>query len=286
MAEEAKTNDTPVDDTDVEEVETSLEDDDLSFDDWDESDEEVESEEDDTESESNEDELADESEEESEEDVEVQDEPTDSEDDTTSQPEQSSEEKSKESNPDDMTKEEQKRYNDEMARRRIAEKQLREEREQREERDLRTYLEAAKDDDTELSKRQIEVQAYQLQKQQAQFNEQRLQTDLERAVSDIGLKDKPVEVQEELINSVEDFERMYVKRDKRGNVVGVESDVYQYLKNKADSIERLTGIGARQQQKNKANEKSRAVSKPVRTPKPKQADPLLDAFDEEADKWD
>lgn len=91
-------------------------------------------------------------------------------------------------------------------------------------------------------------------------------------------------MKEELAASLDDFERMYVQRDENGDPVAVNGDVYQYLQAKAESIRRLTGIGARQQEKAKNQQKSRTLKTPTKTPQKPKSDPLLDGFDEEASK--
>jgi len=143
------------------------------------------------------------------------------------------------------------------------------------------YLEKA-EDDKDLALRQLQIDAY---TNRIETNTSKLQTGIDKAVASIDLfREGSPEVKEELANSLDDFERMYVQRDRNGNPISVTGDVYQYLQSKADSIARLTGIGARQQSKNKANEKSRTLNKPSRTPKQGKVDPALDAFDEEASK--
>lgn len=144
------------------------------------------------------------------------------------------------------------------------------------------YLEQA-EDDKDLALRQLQIDAY---NNRVEISTAKLQTGIDKAVASIDLfRDGSPEVKEELANSLDDFERMYVKRDRNGNPIEVRADVYQYLQSKADSIARLTNIGARQQTKSKANEKSRTLNKPSRVPKEGKVDPELAAFDEEANRW-
>jgi hypothetical protein len=199
----------------------------------------------------------------------------------TEQSEEPEQETPEEDTPSEISDEEaRKRYNDEMAKRRIAEKQLRQEREQREQENLKRYLEEAGDDEFELAKRQTEVERHLLQREKAQVLQDKVQVSIDRAIAEIDLfRTGTPEIKEELAKSLDDFERMYVKRDNTGNYTSVEGDVYQYLQEKADSIRRLTGIGARLQTKQKANEQMRTVTRPTRTPKEPKVDPDLSDFD-------
>jgi hypothetical protein len=184
-----------------------------------------------------------------------------------------------------LSKAEQKRLNDEYARRRIAEKQLKEEREARERDDLQRYLDEAQDDQEELARRELQVEKYNLDKEKAQIATEKLEIGLDRAISEIDLfRTGSDEVKEELANSLDDFERMYVSRDGNGNVVEVRADIHQYLKTKSESIRRLTGIGAQQEAKAKKVAKSRTDTPPTRTPKEPATDPYLEAFLEEANR--
>lgn len=144
------------------------------------------------------------------------------------------------------------------------------------------YLEGA-EDDRDLALRQLQIDAY---NNRVEGNNNKLQNGIDKAVAAIDLfRNGSPEVKDELANSLDDFERMYVKRDQNGDPVEVVGDVYQYLQAKADSIKRLTGIGARQQQTNKANQKARTLTPPAKTPKKAAVDPDLAAFDEEAARY-
>lgn len=174
----------------------------------------------------------------------------------------------------------------EAFRRREAERKLREERESREKETLDRYLQEAQDDDTELAKRQLEVQQYNLRKEAISLNADKLDVGIQRAAAEIDLlrSDDPV-VQTAFKEALDDFEAMFVVKDQHGNPVEVKADVYQYLHKKADSIRQLTGIGARQQVKQKAKEKSATIPRPSKAPKAPKVDEDLLAFDEEASKW-
>lgn len=143
------------------------------------------------------------------------------------------------------------------------------------------YLEGA-EDDKDLALRQLQIDAY---NNRIEGNNNKLQNGIDRAVAAIDLfREGSPEVKQELTNSLDDFERMFVKRDQNGDPVEVTGDVYQYLQSKADSIRRLTGIGARQQETNKAKQKARTLTPPAKTPKAPAKDPDMEAFDEEANR--
>lgn len=227
---------------------------------------------------------ADESEESPEEDVADEPEPETEEEAPAEPTEEESDESGEDTAPN--PEEAEKRWKQEMYQRRKAEKQLREERKAVEQQNLQRYLQEAEDDEVEYNKRQLEVSAYQLRQEQSALTQEKLAVGIDKAVAGIELfRTGTPEMKEELAKSLDDFERMFVEKDDKGNFVKVNADVYQYLQDKADSLSRIAGIGARQQVKQKANEKSRTVTKPVRTPKPTKSDPLLDGFDEEADRW-
>ena len=76
-----------------------------------------------------------------------------------------------------------------------------------------------------------------------------------------------------------------MEKDEQGRIVNVKSDPYEFLIQEADSIQKLTQIGARQQTKKKTAAKTRTVTKPAKTPKEPETNPGLEAFDEEAARW-
>jgi len=238
------------------EVDMDLEGDDTSFEDMDD-DETDESDDDEDESQDTE---PVEPEEESEEDEqpEVAEEPK--EEDTTSQ-------------------EDTKKHNAEMAARRIAEKQAREQAKAVQQRE---YLEQA-EDDRDLALRQLQVDAY---NNRVESMRNKLDSGIERAVASIDLfRDGSQEVKEELARRLEDFEAKHVQYDQNGDPVSVTADVYEYLQIEADSIKRLLNTGARNQTKAKSKAKARTETLPTRAPKEKAVDPDLAAFDEEVANW-
>lgn len=179
---------------------------------------------------------------------------------------------------------EKKRHNDEMAKQRIAERAARQEAEQAkaalEATHLEQYLQEAGDDEVEIAKRQLDVQAYKLQQERIDINADRLQSGIEKAAATIDLfQTGSDEVKEELLNALDDFERFYVVKDKQGRPIEVNGDVYQYLQAKAESIKRLTGVGAREETKAKNNAKARTSTIPTRAPKEPPKDTDLEDFD-------
>lgn len=199
------------------------------------------------------------------------------EDEESDEPEESSDEETKE---EDTTSEEDiKKHNQEMAARRIAEKQAKEAAKQEQQ---QKYLDDA-EDQKDLALRQLQVDAY---NNRIERNRDKLDTGIERAVASIDLFSKGTpEVKEELARRLDAFEAQYVQYDTNGDPVSVNADVYEYLQKEADSIRRIQESGARQQVKNKEKAKARTETIPSKTPKEPKVDPDLAAFDEEVEKW-
>lgn len=172
---------------------------------------------------------------------------------------------------------------------RKAERQARAEadqvRKQAEEANIDRYLREAADDETELARREIDVQNYRLKEKTIDLNNQALQTDLMRAVADIPLfKTGSDAVKNRLLRAVDQFEASYVVKDDKGRPLEIKGDIHQYLQQEANSIRDLLGDGAREQTKNKTNQKSRTLATPSKTPpstKKTAYDDMLAGFDEE-----
>lgn len=180
---------------------------------------------------------------------------------------------------DTASQEDIKKHNAEMAARRIAEKQAREQAKAAQQRE---YLEQA-EDDRDLALRQLQVDAY---NNRVESMRNKLDSGIERAVASIDLfRDGSQEVKEELARRLEDFEAKHVQYDQNGDPVSVTADVYEYLQIEADSIKRLLNTGARNQTKAKSKAKARTETLPTRAPKEKAVDPDLAAFDEEVANW-
>lgn len=175
--------------------------------------------------------------------------------------------------------EQRKAHNREMAQQRLKEKQ---EREKNIVDSQRKYVDEAKDDH-DRALRELQVDAY---NNKVESNSNKLTNGFERALKDFPvLQNTSPEIQAEVDSAIDAFQAMHVKLDQYGNPVEVRADFYKYLQTKADSIERLTKIGARKQEENKSREKSKTFTPPDRAPKQPKSDPELDAFDEEAKRW-
>lgn len=193
------------------------------------------------------------------------------------------EEKSEEE--DTTSDEDTRRRNDEFAKQRIAEREARAQREallaQTKQEQQESYLQEA-EDARDLALRQLQIDAY---NNRVETNASKLEIGIDRAVADIDIFRTGSDVEKEaLARSLEDFERMYVRRDSNGDAVEVNGDVYQYLKAKSDEIRLLTGVGARTENKAKAKTKARTDVVPTRAPKEPRKDPYLAAFEEEASR--
>ena len=179
---------------------------------------------------------------------------------------------------------ERKRFNAEMAQRRIAEKKAREEAQEAkqalEAERLQRYLSEAEGDDELLAERQREVQTYQIQVERANLNAQRLELGIEKALAEIDLfKTGSQAIRDELLNSLDEFERYNVVKDQQGRPIEVKGDVYQHLVKKADSIRKLTQAGAVLEAETRNQAKARAITPPTRTPKAPKTNKDLDDFD-------
>lgn len=196
-------------------------------------------------------------------------------DDSTTEPE--AEEETEEVEQSDAEK--QKAFNREQAQRRLQEKEARLLSVHEEQ---KAYI-AEAEDEKDLALRQLQVDAYD---NKVEANTNKLTNGFERAMKDFDvLRDTSPEIQAEVDQAIDDFQRLYVKIDAYGNPAEVSSDLYAYLQAKADSITKLTGIGARKQVEGKIKEKSKTSLTPSRAPKEPKKDADLDAFDEEASKW-
>lgn len=205
-------------------------------------------------------------------------------------PEDEVEAESDDTTPVADTEAENKRLNDEMAKARIAERKARQEaetlRKKNEEATIERYLEDAGDDEIERERRELNVEGYRQREERIVITNERIQTGIEKAVASIDLfRTGSPAVQEELAASLDDYERMYVTKDKEGRAISATADVYQFLQAKAESIRRLTGAGARQQEDSKTKEQSRTFTPPVRPQKVAKADPEMEGFDEEANRY-
>jgi hypothetical protein len=199
--------------------------------------------------------------------------------------EQSDEEGEEPAKPDpekpqaELTAEEIKERNREMAARRLAAK---DQREAVIESKKKEYIDGA-DNEDEAFKRTTEVELY---NSRVERNENSLVSASERAFADFPiLNDKDPAIQRRVNKAIDAFQAQHVTIDAFGNATRVKGDLYEYLKDEADDIQALTGRGAREQVKSKAKEKSKTFTRPVRKPQSKKGDPMVEAFEEEANRY-
>lgn len=209
---------------------------------------------------------------------ESEDKATDTEDEVADVTEDDSEvEPEPELSPADETKAEKAR-NKEMAEKRLQAKADRETQLKKEQQDY--VAEADTEDPRDLAVRQLQVDAY---NNRVDANTNKLTNGYERAIKDFDvLRSKDPIIQDFVNDAVDEFQARHVQIDKYGNPTEVSGDLYQFLQAKADSITKLTGIRADQQEKSKNKEKSKVLATPTRAPKEPKKDPDLEAFDEEA----
>lgn len=194
--------------------------------------------------------------------------------------------------------EERKRYNNEMAQRRIAERAAREEAKRSQQMEYLqssseiyesaidkgfTHEQALQEQRREEAVRQLQIDAY---NNRVTTNHSKLESGLDRAIADIDLFSKGSQaVKEELVNALDEYERLYVVRDENGDPVEVKADIYTFYQQKADSIRRILNEGAVKEAKDKTILRAKTDTVPSRKPKTPKVDPDLAAFDEEVASW-
>lgn len=167
--------------------------------------------------------------------------------------------------------EKRKAFNREMAQRRIEAKK---QREQTQEEAQQDYLQQA-EDEKDLALRQLQVDAY---NNNVEKHTNRLTNDYERAVKDFEiLNDENPLIQAEVAAALDAFQAMHMTIDQYGNPAQVNGDLYEHLQKKAESLQSITGLGARKQVQAKAKQKSRTFQTPNRSPE-KSKDPLMDVL--------
>lgn len=193
--------------------------------------------------------------------------------------EDESDEESEETELSDEDK--QKQANNEMAQRRIQEREARITRVK--EAQAAYVAEASQNQDPlDAAVRQLQVDAY---NNTVDRNTNQVKSQYDKAVADFPIltTNDPV-IQAEIDAAIDAFQAQYVTIDAYGNPAAVNGDLYATLQAKADAIEKLTGIRVSNQEKNKGKEKSKTLQTPNRAPKEPKKDPMMDAFDEEANK--
>lgn len=206
---------------------------------------------------------------------------TDSEDESEEAEEEDDKSDTKPKEDAPKSDEEKKAFNKDQAAKRLQAKAEREATLQKQQQDY--IAEADKDDPRDLAVRQLQVDAY---NNKVDGNTNKLTNGYERAIKDFDiLGDQSPEIQAEVNAALDSFQAIYVSVDQYGNPTEVRGDLYKYLQAKADSITKLTGIGATKQIKSKDKEKSKVLTTPNRAPKKGKEDPALDGFDEEAKRY-
>lgn len=213
-----------------------------------------------------------------------EEEATESEDNTEEKSDEETEESStdetEESDNAELSPEEkQKAFNKQMAEKRIADKKQRDEAIRQQQ---NAYIEGT-EDPLEVATRQNQVELYNIKVENLT---NKLENSYQKAIKDFDiLSDTTPEIKAMVDEAIDTFQALHVPIDAYGNPKEIKADFYQYLSNKAESIQKLTGIKVNKQVENKAKEKSKVFIPPAKTPKTAKSDPLLDGFDEEVAKW-
>jgi hypothetical protein len=186
---------------------------------------------------------------------------------------------------DDANLTEEQRRNREAAARRVATKSKRQE-----VTDLaqKEWIAQGKNQ-TQRDVRELKIQAY---NNQIRDTEVTLKTGIGQAQQEHHdlFNSKDTLVAESMLEAIDTFEAKFVEKDEFGNLIGIRvdpftgelADVHQYLQKEADRIRGLTKVGAKQQEQAKKSQKKRVATLPSRKPV-RKTDPMMDAFDEEAD---
>jgi len=134
-----------------------------------------------------------------------------------------------------------------------------------------------------LTLQQLQVDAYQNRVMQVT---NKVTGDLNQAVQAIPefKSDNPI-VRDAMLRAVDYFEAQHVVKDANGDPVQVTGDILAFLQTEAETIRKLTGVGAEQQEQAKNTQKKRTLAPPSRTPKKPKVDPDMAAFDEAFGKY-
>lgn len=174
---------------------------------------------------------------------------------------------------------ERRRQNDEAAKRRIAEANARKDQEKAEAQ--QEYIDDAETPE-QRSIRVLEVNAY---NQQIKTNINSLTNAVDRAKAQIPELTRGTPAQKLFLSrAIDEFEAMYIVKDRNGDPTHVKSDLFSFLQTKAADMKSLSSEGATRQAKDKKSQNSRVLNPPKRAPKKVKRDEQLDAFDEVANK--
>lgn len=217
--------------------------------------------------------ASEESEESSEEDI------SEGEDTTETNTDESTDESVKDTTEEDTDSVEAiKKQNQEAYERRQAERQARQEADRKAQEE---YLSQAADED-DLQKRKNFIESYNLTEARITLNEDAIQVGIDKAFASIDLmRDK--RYSEEFAKALDEFEQVYMVRDKNGRPVEVRKDVFTHLQDKADSIRRIQGVGELKGKQDEVKQKAKTLLPPSRTPKEAKVDQDIADFDK---AWD
>lgn len=184
-----------------------------------------------------------------------------------------------------MSEEERKEHNRKMAEARIAEREKALAQKATEVDQLQDkYVNEDGITPEEANRRAMEVELY---NGLVDRNTTKLTTQADKAFADFPiLASEDPAIVRRVARALDAFEAQHVTVDRLGNPTRVTGDLYTFLKDEADSINELKGQGARDQIKSKAKEKTKAFTTPSRKPaKKSSSDPMLEAFNEEANRY-
>lgn len=190
---------------------------------------------------------------------------------------ESEDEESTELSDEDKRKQEAREYYEQ----RKAERQARIDRVKQDQADY--IAEASENSDLlELAVRQLQVTEY---NNTVERVENTVTNQYQKALNDFAvLRNTDPVIQAEIDEVLDAFQARYVTVDQYGNATDVRGDLYATLQAKADSITKLTGIRAANQERSKGKEKSKTLVTPTRAPREPKVDPDMAAFDEEANR--
>jgi len=137
------------------------------------------------------------------------------------------------------------------------------------------YLAEAQDQQ-DLALRQLQIDAY---TNKVEMNVSKLQTGYDTALKDIDIFRNPTpEIAEYLSDALDEFQAKHVQLDELGNPIAVTGDINQFLSNKANLVQKLTQVGARNERVAKAKQSSAVTPTPTGSPKKPKTDPIMEGL--------
>lgn len=138
------------------------------------------------------------------------------------------------------------------------------------------YLQGA-EDDKDLALRQLQVDAY---NNRIQINADKLESGIRRSIAEIDLfRTGPDEVKEALVQSLDEFEQLYVTKNKHGDPIEVRADINKFLHQRAEMLRKVMQVGARQEVKAKSKTQARTTVTPSKPPREPKVDKDEEDFD-------